>query len=237
MIVIAGAAGDIGTYLSKRFSESGEYVIALDKVKHNFKELSRFEFIEIDLSNENEIDSLWGSLPQQNEVTLINLVGKISTEPLMEVFTNWNPTSFSKLMRSSFDSNYFPIVQATMSFARFAIANNLNAQVINFGSIASEGVFGQVPYGSSKGAIQIFSRVASIELGAFGIRVNCISPGYVESPGLSRRITKERLHEITKASTLQSLVSLNDIFLATKFLHDSKTINGQILEAHSIYGR
>jgi NAD(P)-dependent dehydrogenase (short-subunit alcohol dehydrogenase family) len=237
MIIITGASGEIGTYLTGRFLEEGERVIALDKVKNKYEEFINFKFEEIDISKGNELDALWDRLSIPTEATLLNLVGNISTDPLVEIFKNGESENFYNVLKQSFEDNYFPIAQATMSFARFAIENNLDAQVINFGSISSEGIFGQIPYGSSKGAVQSFSRVASIELGAFGVRVNCIVPGYVDSPGLYKRITKERLKEIIKMSTVGKLVDLNDIFIATKFLVDSKTVNGQFVEVHSIHGR
>jgi 3-oxoacyl-[acyl-carrier protein] reductase len=37
-----------------------------------------------------------------------------------------------------------------------------------------------VDYTASKGGIEMFTRVAGVELGAYGIRVNCVAPGAIE---------------------------------------------------------
>jgi 17beta-estradiol 17-dehydrogenase / 3alpha(17beta)-hydroxysteroid dehydrogenase (NAD+) / 3-oxoacyl-[acyl-carrier protein] reductase alpha subunit len=237
MIVIVGAAGEIGTYLTRRFAEENYKVIALDK--RSSTELSNMEIrsFEIDFADEAAIDAVWQNLSLPKEVTLLNLIGCISTNSLFEVFSNWESRRFTSILRESFEENVFSVVSATMSFARFAFSTGLTPQIINFGSISSEGVSGQLAYGSAKGAIQSFSRVASVELGVFGIRVNCLVPGYVDSPKLIERISPERLSEVIGNSTIRKLVSLEDVFLATKYLHDSKTINGAQLEVHSFYGR
>jgi NAD(P)-dependent dehydrogenase (short-subunit alcohol dehydrogenase family) len=237
MIVIVGSAGEIGSYLTRRFVEENYKVIALDK--RNSTEIFNREikFIETDFADEEAVDAVWQNLSLPKEVTLLNLIGRISTNSLFEVFGNWESRRFTSILRESFEENFFSVVSATMSFARFAFLTGLTPQIINFGSVSSEGVSGQLAYGSAKGAIQSFSRVASIELGVFGIRVNCVVPGYVDSPKLIERVSPERLSEVIGKSTLRKLVSLEDVFLATKYLHDSKTINGAQLEVHSFYGR
>lgn len=44
---------------------------------------------------------------------------------------------------------------------------------------------GEATYSTSKGAITAFAKVAALELAAQNIRVNCISPGVVETPLLN----------------------------------------------------
>jgi 3-oxoacyl-[acyl-carrier protein] reductase len=38
-----------------------------------------------------------------------------------------------------------------------------------------------VAYTASKGGIEMFSKEAAVELGPYGIRVNCVAPGAIES--------------------------------------------------------
>lgn len=237
MIVIAGAAGEIGGHLAKRFAEEGNRVIALDKEPFESSTDQKIESLSIDFGDEEAIDAIWQKLDFPHEVTLLNLIGQISTQPLLDIFRNWEIKKVNSVIKESFGQNLFSVIASTMSFIRFSLLSGTTPHVINFGSVSSEGVFGQLAYGSAKGAVQAFSRVASVELGIYGVRINCIMPGYVDTPKLLDRVSPERLEEITEKSTLRKLVSLEDIFLATKFLHDSRTLNGIILEAHSIYGR
>lgn len=63
--------------------------------------------------------------------------------------------------------------------------------IINIASIAGlVGVMGQTNYAASKGAILAFTRALAAELGAKGIRVNAIAPGFVETD-MSARVPRQ----------------------------------------------
>jgi NAD(P)-dependent dehydrogenase (short-subunit alcohol dehydrogenase family) len=66
-----------------------------------------------------------------------------------------------------------------------AAARHMKAQgggsIINIGSGSNKAPFPNLAaYTASKGAIEMFTRVAAVELGPYGIRVNCVAPGAVE---------------------------------------------------------
>jgi NAD(P)-dependent dehydrogenase (short-subunit alcohol dehydrogenase family) len=53
--------------------------------------------------------------------------------------------------------------------------------IINIGSGSNKAPFPNlVSYTASKGGIEMFTKVAAVELGPYGIRVNCIAPGAIE---------------------------------------------------------
>jgi NAD(P)-dependent dehydrogenase (short-subunit alcohol dehydrogenase family) len=53
--------------------------------------------------------------------------------------------------------------------------------IVNIGSGCNKVAFPNlVDYTASKGGIEMFTKVAGVELGAYGIRVNCVAPGAVE---------------------------------------------------------
>jgi 3alpha(or 20beta)-hydroxysteroid dehydrogenase len=54
--------------------------------------------------------------------------------------------------------------------------------IVNVGSVAALTAHYTVAYTASKWALRGLSRVASMELGPRGIRVNAIHPGYIETP-------------------------------------------------------
>ena len=54
--------------------------------------------------------------------------------------------------------------------------------IVNLGSGCNKLAFPRlVAYTASKGAIEMFTKVSAVELGAYGIRVNCLAPGAIES--------------------------------------------------------
>jgi NAD(P)-dependent dehydrogenase (short-subunit alcohol dehydrogenase family) len=55
-------------------------------------------------------------------------------------------------------------------------------RIINFSSgVSSRGSAGAAAYASSRAATESFSRVAAIELAPYGILVNCVSPGLIDT--------------------------------------------------------
>ena len=56
-----------------------------------------------------------------------------------------------------------------------------DGRIINIGSGCNKIPFPNlVSYTASKGGIEMFTRVAAVELGPFGITVNCVAPGAIE---------------------------------------------------------
>jgi NAD(P)-dependent dehydrogenase (short-subunit alcohol dehydrogenase family) len=61
--------------------------------------------------------------------------------------------------------------------------------ILNASSITGRmAMFGLAAYGASKAGIATATRVMAIEGGRFGIRVNCVSPGYILTPGFQEFI-------------------------------------------------
>ena len=53
--------------------------------------------------------------------------------------------------------------------------------IVNIGSGCNKIAFPRlVAYTASKGGIEMFTKVAAVELGPYAIRVNCVAPGAVE---------------------------------------------------------
>lgn len=67
--------------------------------------------------------------------------------------------------------------------------------IINVGSIASNaGIPNAVGYSPSKGAVKLMTQALAVELAKFGVRVNAIAPGVIETPMTSyTREAPERL--------------------------------------------
>jgi NAD(P)-dependent dehydrogenase (short-subunit alcohol dehydrogenase family) len=54
--------------------------------------------------------------------------------------------------------------------------------IVNVGSGCNKLAFPRlVAYTASKGGIEMFTKESAVELGPYGIRVNCIAPGAIES--------------------------------------------------------
>jgi 3alpha(or 20beta)-hydroxysteroid dehydrogenase len=105
--------------------------------------------------------------------------------------------------------------------------------IVNTASIA--GVIGYPTYsayGASKFAIVGLTKIAALELGPRGIRVNCICPSSVNTPQLRDDPTGDvEVAALGTASGLRRLIQPEDVAAAMHFLvaDDCPVISGQAI--------
>jgi NAD(P)-dependent dehydrogenase (short-subunit alcohol dehydrogenase family) len=108
-----------------------------------------------------------------------------------------------------------------------AIVNTVSISALTGGSPGSS------LYSASKAFVSTYSKALARELAPFGIRVNCVSPGTIDTDFHARYSSAEKLEATRKTIPLQRLGTPEDcapayLFLAAGSL--SGYITGQVLE-------
>ena len=110
--------------------------------------------------------------------------------------------------------------------------------IVNVASIAATRAVGGASYAAAKGGILSYTRLVSRELAARGVRINCVSPGYMRTPmstgerlGLSVDQQEERLQKLTRRVPMRRSGSPNDIADAIVYLSSDEAgyVTGQEL--------
>jgi NAD(P)-dependent dehydrogenase (short-subunit alcohol dehydrogenase family) len=104
--------------------------------------------------------------------TLVSNAGISHPRPILEMSeADWD---------SHMDVNAKAVFLCAQAAARQMIAAGKGGSIINVGSIAGANAFPmRLAYCSSKATVHHATRVMAIEWAQYGIRVNCVAPGYV----------------------------------------------------------
>ena len=111
------------------------------------------------------------------------------------------------------------------------MAQRRQGSIINIGSGSNKAPFPNlVDYTSSKGGIEMFTRVAAVELGGYGITVNCVAPGCIEIER-TRAEAPDYAATWTPLTPLGRIGAVTDVAPAVLFLASpsARFITGQTL--------
>ena len=104
---------------------------------------------------------------------LVNNAGTQTWAPLLELAeADWD-----RVLRTNLKGCFLNTQRA----AQLMVERGQSGSIVNIGSGSNKVPFPRlVDYTASKGGIEQFTKVAALELGPKGIRVNCVAPGAIE---------------------------------------------------------
>ena len=164
-----------------------------------------------------KISETWGKLD-----ILVNNVGT----NIRKEFTGYTEEEYRKL----FETNMFAMMALTQGSFDL-LKKSGNASIINMASVAgSVDVQSGPPYGMTKAAIIQFSRHLAVEWAPHHIRVNTVSPWYIQTPLTEPVLSKpERLEKILARTPMGRVGQPEEVAGVVSFLAMDKAsyITGQ----------
>jgi 3-oxoacyl-[acyl-carrier protein] reductase len=137
-----------------------------------------------------------------------------------------------KMLAAHLDSTFF----CTREALKVMIPKR-SGRIVNLGSIAgTTGLAYAAPYSAAKGGIISFTKALSKEVVGHGILVNCIAPGFIETP-MTAPITPEMRSQVTAITPMGRFGEPRDIACAALFLasEDSNFMVGQVVSPNGGY--
>jgi len=156
---------------------------------------------------------------------LVNCAGILKTRSLVEsTIADWDEVARVNLSGVYYCSK---AVMPAMIRARYG-------KIVNIASVSSVkggGQFGNVLYGTTKAGVVAMTQGFARELGPYGINVNAVSPGVVETAMTASLMTEDVRNRITEAIPLRRLIEPVEIARAVAYLASdvSQAITGQVL--------
>ena len=216
--LVTGGSTGIGLASAKRLASDGAYVFITGRRQAELaaavKEMGpNAEAVQGDVAKLADLDKLYAIIKERKghlDVVFAN-AGVAGQGPFGAV----TEEAFDREMGINVKGTFFT-VQKALPLLREGASIILNASIV-----ASKGLPGITVYSATKAAIRSFARTWTTDLRGRKIRVNVLSPGPIDTPGLRglRGATSEQLHA-TSAGTVPAgrLGHVEDIASAVAFL-------------------
>jgi len=228
--LITGGNSGIGLATAKQFANEGAYVFVTGRrdpeLAAAVKEIGRnVTGVQGDVSNLGDLDRLFAQIKREK--------GKLDVVFANAGVARYAPfgTITEQLYDSIFNTNVKGLlftVQKALPLLPDGASIILNASIV-----ASKGLPANSVYSATKAAVRSFARTWTTDLKDRRIRVNAVSPGAVDTPGLrgllaSTETGQQRLKMISNTVPLGRLGTPDEIAKAVVFLasDDSSYVTG-----------
>jgi 3-oxoacyl-[acyl-carrier protein] reductase len=238
--VVTGAGSGIGREISVRFAKEGARIAALDLNLGTAEETvslleGKGHFAgAVDVAKGPSVVAAFEALDKAlggcdgvvNNAGVDHIPGD-GREKMMETgqqMVHCSDEGFERLMAINVNGVFFCTREATKLMQR----DEKGGSIINMSSIAGISSQGPASYAASKSAVLGLTRSNARELGRFGIRVNAICPGVIETP-MTAGVPDAALEPLIKATPLGRTGKPEDIASTALFLasDESSFITGQ----------
>jgi NAD(P)-dependent dehydrogenase (short-subunit alcohol dehydrogenase family) len=228
--LVTGGNSGIGFATAKQFVNEGAYVFITGRREAELdaavKEIgSNVTGVQGDVSNLGDLDRLFAQIKREKGVLDI-------------VFANAGIARYAALGKITEDL-YDSIFDINVKGLLFTVQKALPLMpdgasiILNASVVASKGLSSNSVYSATKAAIRSFARTWTTDLKDRRIRVNAVSPGTIDTPGLSGLLAsaeagEQRKKMITSAVPLGRFGAPDEIAKAVVFLAsgDSSYITG-----------
>lgn len=183
-VLISGGTSGIGFATARRFLEEGSrvYIAGVDpeETAAAVERLAAFGLLEgcaADVSDENDVAAMVaGAVSFLTRIdVLINNAGIARKARFLDTaVADWDRTIAVNLR------GMFLVAKA---IAARMVADGAGGTIVNMAStnaLGGEEAFSD--YNASKGGVLQLTRTMAVELGSEGIRVNCLCPGFIDTP-------------------------------------------------------
>ncbi len=215
-VLITGATGGIGAAIAKTLAKQGAKLVLSSTKEEKLRELVNeiggdHKILSCNLSDFNEVEALFDKAEE--------LVGQIDILVCNAGITKDN--LILRMKNEDFDHVLDINLKSTFVLNKNAIKKMMKrrwGRIINIASVVGiTGNPGQCNYVASKAGMIGMSKSLAQEVSSRGITINCIAPGFIESP-MTEILTEQQRQAILNKIPAGKMGSPDDIASGVAFL-------------------
>lgn len=220
--IVTGGSGTLGRSICHILAAQGASVYVggrdsdrINKVVNDINRESQCCGISIDVTDENSIkEQINYIFNKEGKIDiLVNCAGGSARSRAANLIKQ-----DVSVVESILDSNLLGTIMCSKYVAEKMVINKSGC-IVNIASTTGiQGNGGNCDYTASKSGVIGFTKALAQEVGEYGIRVNCVSPGFIQTGTFN----EERVEYLKRTNFLRSVGEAEDIGNAVEFLASEK---------------
>lgn len=232
-VLVTGANGGIGTEICKKFKNDNWFVFGTS-IEETCNNPNIDSYFQADFTNSESIKNLIDNV--KSKTTTLNCLVNNAASQICKPVWEMEEKEWDLVFNCNVKAIYLLVKNS------LELLKQSNGNIVNVGSVHSVVTSDQIAaYATTKAAIVGLTKNLAIELSKFNIRVNCVSPGAVNTKmlkdGLMRGHVRkgnpdELVEKLGESHLLGKVGEPEEIANLVKFISDNK--NGEFINGANI---
>lgn len=218
-LLVTGASRGLGRAIAERALAAGYDVVGIARTEAE----APFPIHACDVADAAAVKAVAAALPRETPLWgVVNAAGIAS----MNLALMTPAATVQKVIAT----NLMGAIHVSQAFAP-ALVRAKGGRIIHFSTIAVPlGLAGEAVYVASKAGVEGFARTFAREVSGFGVTVNCIAPGPIDTD-LIAKVPAEAIDRIVRRQVVQRKGTPDDVWDVAAFLLSDAAgmISGQVL--------
>jgi NAD(P)-dependent dehydrogenase (short-subunit alcohol dehydrogenase family) len=238
--LVTGGESGLGAAIIRRFRSEGAVVLAAGVQEGLLVSLARDTGAEIRVCDVTDQGAVTETVRSASQLTgalhiVVNAAGIMHADNVADI----EDVQWERLLAVNL-SGTMRVCRAAIPYLRAAGGGS----VVNVSSVAAfNGSAGMASYGAGKAAVIAFTRALANEYGQYGIRANCLCPGWVRTPMSETEMcdvarqksctVEQAFAELTERIALRRIAAADEMAGCALFLasEDASFVTGAVLVA------
>jgi meso-butanediol dehydrogenase / (S,S)-butanediol dehydrogenase / diacetyl reductase len=213
VVLVTGAGSGIGKATAAKFASEGAKVILVGRTKSKLEraakeinethKLPRAEIFPADVTDEQDVMELAEYVEEQFgelHVLVNNAGGSVHSKIMDTTAHDWDLVQNTNLKSVFLVSKTLGKLMANSAEKEGNLPQNRS--IVNVASLSGHQAGAHIPhYSAAKAGVINFTKALALELSPFRIRVNSVSPGFVETPLTEQGMQNEQFVKAIRKNT------------------------------------